>query len=80
MLIDYTGRLIRNGKASISAEIAGILERLNSSAQSWRNRMEKLGGNRLMGRFFASSRAKLREIGERLGARHVVNLAGCPAR
>jgi hypothetical protein len=29
-------------------------------------RMKKLGEGRLLGRFFASTRAKLREIGERL--------------
>jgi hypothetical protein len=34
----------------------------------------------LRGRFFATSRAKLREIGERLGVRRLVNLRGCPIR
>jgi hypothetical protein len=77
-LVDYTGRLFRQGKASISAELAGIFERLNFSAQSWQVRLEKLRGDRLLGRFFAASRAKLREIGERLGVRHLVNLTGCP--
>jgi hypothetical protein len=42
--------------------------------------MSRLGGYRLLGRFFASTRAKLREIGERLGVRHLVNLTGCPLR
>jgi hypothetical protein len=79
-LVDYTGRLFRQGKASISAELAGIFERLNCNAQSWHKRMERLGGDRLLGRFFASTRAKLREIGERLGVRHLVNLTGCPLR
>ena len=31
-LVDYTGRLFRQGKASISAELAGIFERLGCSA------------------------------------------------
>ena len=79
-LVDYTGRLFRQGKASISAELAGIFERLGCSAQSWQSRLEKLRGDRLLGRFFAASRAKLREIGERLGVRHLVNLTGCPIR
>jgi hypothetical protein len=79
-LVDYTGRLFRQGKASISAELAGIFERLNCSTQSWHKRMERLGGDRLLGRFFASTRAKLREIGERPGVRHLVNLMGCPLR
>ena len=79
-LVDYTGRLFRQGKASISADLAGVFERLGCSAQNWQARLEKLKGDRLLGRFFASTRAKLREISERLGLRHVVNLAGCPAR
>jgi hypothetical protein len=79
-LVDYTGRLFRNGKASISADLAGILERLGWSTENWHNRMQRLNGDRLVGRFFAASRAKPREIGERLGVRHLVSLAGCPAR
>ena len=38
MLVDYTGRLFRDGKAAISAELNGILERLGSSAESWQAR------------------------------------------
>ena len=79
-LVDYTARLFRQGKASISAELAGIFERLGCNAQSWQVRMEKLGRGSLLGRFFATTRAKLREIAERLGVRHLVNLAGCPTR
>jgi hypothetical protein len=79
-LVDYTGRLFRLGKATISAELAGILERLGSNAQSWQLRMEKLRTGRLLGRFFAASQAKLQEIAQRLNARFVVNIARCPAR
>ena len=79
-LVDYTGRLFRQGKASISAELAGIFERLGCSAQSWQNRMEKLRDGRLLGRFFATTRAKLREIAERHGMRRPVNVAGYPVR
>ena len=74
------GRLFRHGKASISAELAGIFERLGCSAQNWQNRIEKLRDGRLLGRFFATTRAKLREIAERLGVQRVVNLAGCPVQ
>jgi REP element-mobilizing transposase RayT len=79
-LVDYTGRLFRQGKASISAELAGIFERLGCSAQIWQVRMEKLRTGSLLGRFFATTRAKLREIADRLGVRHLVNRAGCPTR
>jgi hypothetical protein len=80
LLVDYTGRLFRKGKAAISAELAGIFDRLGSSAESLRVRLEKLRTGRLFGRFFAASRERLREIAERLDVRRVANLAGCAAR
>ena len=79
LLVDYTGRLFRTGKATISADLAGIFDRLGSSAESWRARLEKLRTRRLFGRFFAASREKLREAAARLNARRVGNLAGYPA-
>ena len=44
------------------------------------SKWKKLRGDRLLGRFFAASRAKLREIADRIGVRHLVNLTGCPIR
>jgi hypothetical protein len=58
----------------------GIFERLGCTAQSRHNRMQKLNEGTLLGRFFASTRAKLREIADRLRVRYVVNLTGCPGR
>ena len=57
-----------------------IFDRLGSTAESWWGRLEKLAQGRLLGGFFASSRARLREVAQRLGVRHVANLGGCPAR
>ena len=79
-LVDYTGRLFRAGKATISAELAGIFDRLGSNARIWEVRMKKLREGRLLGRFFAASHAKLQEIAELLNLRQVINLARCPAR
>jgi hypothetical protein len=80
LLVDYTGRLFRAGKAVISAALAGILERLDSSAESWQARLRKLAGGRLLGRFFAATRQRLRELAQNLGVRRLVNLAGCAMR
>jgi REP element-mobilizing transposase RayT len=80
LLVDYTGRLFREGKAAISRELAGIFDRLGSSAESWWARLEKLSRGRLLGRFFAASRERLRQVAGRLGVRHLANLSGCPAR
>jgi hypothetical protein len=97
--VDYTGRLIRDGKSTapftvrsppatnhpplatpkaISAELTGILERLGTSAERWQARLEKLKGGRLLGRFFAARRGRLREVAARMKVRHLANLGGCP--
>jgi REP element-mobilizing transposase RayT len=80
LLVDYTGRLFREGKAVISAELTGILGRLGSNAERWWSRIEKLSEGRLLGRFFAASRARLREVARGLGVHHLANLGGCLAR
>ena len=77
LLVDYTGRLFRDGKAVLSREVAEILDRLGSSADHWQARLEKLRHGRLLGRFFASRRKRLKEVAEQLGLRRVPNLAGC---
>ena len=78
-LVDYTGRLFREGKAVISAKVAVAFARLGSSADRWNARLEALKRGRLLGRFFAASRARLREIAGRLRVHHLANLSGCPA-
>jgi hypothetical protein len=80
LLVDFTGRLFREGKAAVSAELSGILERLGSSAESGWFRLEKFSKSRLLGRFFAASRERLREVARGLGVHHLANLGGCPAR
>jgi hypothetical protein len=80
LLVDYTGRLFREGKATISRELAGIFDRLGSSAESWPARFDRLRQGRLIGRFFPASRERLREVAMQLGVHHLANLGGCPAR
>ena len=77
---DYTGRLFRAGKSALSAELAGIFDRLGTTGESWRIRLEKLSKGRLFGRFFASSRDTLKKVAGRLGMRSVWNLGGCAVR
>jgi REP element-mobilizing transposase RayT len=78
LLVDFTGRLFREGKAVISAELTGILERLGTSADRWQARLEKLKGGRLLGRFFAATRGRLREVAARMKVHHLANFGGCP--
>ncbi len=79
LVVDYSARLFRTGKARISAELAGVFERLGSRASDWQLRMEKLQRGRLFGRFLAASQEKLQAVAAHLGLRRVANLAGCPA-
>ncbi|HKI16912.1 MAG TPA: hypothetical protein VKA15_03490 [Isosphaeraceae bacterium] len=60
LLVNYTGRLFREGKATISREVAEILGRIGTTAETWQARLEKLSKGRLFGRFFAANRQRLR--------------------
>ena len=77
LLVDYTGRLFRRGKAALSREVAEIFERLGTAANAWQARFAALRRGRLFGRFCAASRERLREVGDRLRLRRVPNLGGC---
>jgi hypothetical protein len=79
MLVEHTGRLVREGKASISAELAGIFERLGTSAEVWQERLMKLRGGRLLGRFLSAGRERLKAAANHLGVQHLANLNGCVA-
>jgi len=57
LLVDYTGRLFREGKAAISREVAANFERIGTTAETWEARLEKLSQGRLLDRFFAASRS-----------------------
>ncbi len=88
LLVDHTGRLFREGKTAISAELAGILAQLGTCAEGWQARVEKLKSGRLLGRFCAGqSQALLSrerkatiEVAAHLGVHHLANLGGCSAR
>ena len=79
LLVEYTGRVFRTGKASISSELASVFERLGSNAETWRSRLEMLRKKHFFGRFLAATRQRLVEVAQRLGLRRVPNYCGCPA-
>ena len=55
-LVEYTGRLIRQGKARIRDNIRPIFERLNTSIEFWTDRLKKmLTAKELRGRQFSAS-------------------------
>ncbi|MEZ6096761.1 MAG: hypothetical protein R3C03_21475, partial [Pirellulaceae bacterium] len=74
LLVDYTGRLCRAGKARVSAELAGIFERLGTSAEFWNDRLQSFfKKSRLMGSYFSTDASRLQEIASRRGVHHVDN-------
>ena len=74
MLVEYTGRVLRGSKASISSEVADIFARLGCTPETWGVRIAKLTGGRLLGRFLAASRDRLRELAGKLSVRHLANV------
>ena len=48
--------------------------RLGSTPQTWGVRMAKLTGGRLLGRFLAASRERLRQLANKLQVRHLANV------
>ena len=81
LLVDYTSRLCRLGKARVGKEVSSILERIGSSAEIWSQRIQKMfaSGSRLNGTFFAGTRERLRQLAVARGVQHLDNLAGCHA-
>ena len=79
LLVDFTARLYREGKATLSGAVAEILERLGTSVDHWQARLDKLRRGNLLVRFFATSRQRLQAVAERLGLSRVPNVGGCPA-
>ena len=79
LLVDYTSRLCRQGKARVDDGVKEIFERLGSSFDVWEQRMKHLlGRERLNGSYFATDREKLRELAAKRKCHHLANLAGCP--
>jgi len=74
LLVDYTSRVARNGKARVSAEVAGILERLNTSAECWFGHIRAMfDKQRILGSYFSTTRERLRTLAAERGVHHLDN-------
>ncbi len=75
LLIDYTSRLYRKGKAIVSQELDGIFDRLGTTPEVWYQRLMKLlDRKRLFGRFFTTDPQRLRKLAVDRGQHHLNNL------
>ena len=80
LLLDYTSRLCRAGKARVSRAVVSILDRLGTSAEVWGLRVQRLlSQDRLLGSYFSTDRQRLRELACKRGVHHLNNLGSCPA-
>ena len=78
-LLDWSARLFRPGKCRMPPEVSGILERLGSSGDVWRDRLEKLRSrDRVYGVVFATSRSAVNKFAAARGVRKLINVNGCP--
>ena len=70
LLVDYTGRLFRDGKARMDAGVKEVFERLGTNEALWSDRIIKMLGSRdLRGSFFASDPAAIRKLAKNRGKR-----------
>lgn len=79
LLVDWTSRLFRRGKARVSTEVASILDRLGTTGEMWSETMKQLLATpgKSLGVAFAFHRDRLREAATHRGCHHLVNLNGC---
>jgi len=76
LLVDYTGRLFRQGKARISAALASVFDRLGTDGETWGRRLKSLRRGHFQGRVFATSKERLSVVKELLGLQRLPNLRG----
>jgi len=77
-LLDWSSRLFLPGKARVSPEVDGLLDRLGSSPDLWADRLKRLAGvERLFGTVFATRRSDIDRFAETRGVKKLSNLSGC---
>ncbi len=80
LLVDYTSRLLREGKARVSHEVESIFARLATTTEVWGQTITLLLKRaRPVGVTFSFDRDKLRQAARHRRCHHVANLNGCPA-
>ncbi len=77
-LIDYTSRVVREGKANVGQHVCSLFERLGLDVATWDERLKLLRSrDRLIGNYFATDRSRLRELAAQRGCNRLFNLGGC---
>ena len=80
LLVDATSRMVRPGKARVGPQVAALLERIGTRAETWQATLQQLFSRpRLLGVTFSFRRSRLNEAARHRGCHHLANLNGCPA-
>ncbi len=70
LLVDYTSRLYRNGKARLNSAVKEVFERLNTSQEFWSDRIQKMLSSRdLRGNFFGTNSESIQSLSAQRGQR-----------
>ena len=76
LLVEYTGRMFRKGKAQLSDRIKGIFERLGTSVAFWTDQVKQmLTAKKLRGRCFAGSQNGIPESVQERSSTRMINLS-----
>jgi len=77
-IVDYASRLVRQGKARVSAEVASLLDRLGTSVDIWNANVKRMfERTKQLGVAFSFSREKPKAAAAKRGLHHLANLNGC---
>ena len=81
VIVDWTARLCRTGKARITAEVASIMTRLGTSSEYWQSHFQGLlAKTRWLGIYCATSVQRLRAVATKRGVHHVDNALSAMVR
>ena len=76
LLVDYTGRLFRNGKARMNSAVKDVFDRLGTSSEFWNDRIKRMLSSRsLRGSYFAADGEKVKRLAAQRGRRQLPNLS-----
>jgi REP element-mobilizing transposase RayT len=76
LLVDYTGRLFRTGKARMNSAVKEVFDRLGASREFWNDRIKQMLSSRsLRGSCFAADVENVKQFAANRGLRQLPNLS-----
>ncbi len=79
LLVEHTGRIVRQGKAAISEDCRDIFTRIEMTVEWWSAKISRLLQNKFVGRFACTNRERLASVACQLGLRRAREACGLVA-